>query len=98
MPPAVRGSGTDTASGHGSFPPTKTSGCSSNVIINGKGAHRQGDSIISHGSPSPSPVHSRSAAGGSPNTLVNGKPLVRLGDPVSCGGSLVTGSRNVLCN
>lgn len=98
MPPAVRGQGTDTASGHGSFPPTQTDGCSSNVLINNIGAHRTGDSIISHSSPSPSPVHSRAAGTGSYNVYVNNKNLMRLGDSVTCGGNLVTGSNNVICN
>nr|DAP53675.1 MAG TPA: Baseplate wedge protein [Caudoviricetes sp.] len=98
MPPAVRGSGADVASGHGSFPPTNTDGCSGNVTINSIGAHRLGDSIIPHGSPSPSPVHSRAAGGCSPNVTVNGLGLVRLGDAVKCGGVLITGSGNVICN
>lgn len=98
MPPAVRGQQVDTASGHGSFPPTQTDACSSDVLINNIGAHRTGDHIIDHGSPSPSPVHVRNAGEGSHNVLVNNKKLMRLGDAVVCGGNLVTGSSNVICN
>jgi len=96
MPPAVRLG--DVALGHGSFPPTNTCAASSDTIINNKGAHRVGDAIIPHGSPSPSPPHGRAAAVGSPDTFVNGRPLVRIGDAVNCGGMLATGSPDTIIN
>ena len=98
MPPVVRGSHVDIASGHGSFPPTKTIECSGDVFVNGIGVHRFNDLIEPHGSPSPSPVHERRAKGHSNNSFVNGLGIVRIGDAVACGGVLVTGSGNVICN
>lgn len=59
---AVRGEGTDsTACGD------KAVGSSSNVIINGKGAHRKGDGTSGHGS-----WPGNAAASGSENVIVNG--------------------------
>lgn len=96
MPPAVRLG--DIASGHGSFPPTKTIEGSGNTVVNSIPVHRNGDAIASHSSPSPSPPHKRAAACSSGNTFVNSKGVVRIGDCVSCGGMLVTGSGNTLIN
>lgn len=97
MPPAVR-QGCDICTGHGSFPPRATSGGSGDVIINGCGAHRVGDSYVSHGSPSPAPPHGGSAAAGSPNVFTNSRAQCRIGDPVSCGSAMATGSGNVIVN
>jgi len=96
MPPVVRVG--DTASGHGSFPPTTAQVGSGDTYVNSIPVHRVGDAIVSHGSPSPSPPHGRAAAAGSGNTFVNGSAVVRLGDAVSCGGVLVAGSPDTFVN
>ncbi len=96
MPPAVRLD--DIGLGHGSFPPTPTVGASGDTIINGKGAHRVGDAVGAHGSPSPSPPHPRATSVGSPDTFVNGKAAVRIGDAIGCGGTLASGSPDTIIN
>jgi len=96
MPPPSRLG--DTASGHGSFPPTVAIGSSPDTFINGIGSVRLGDAVASHGSPSPSPPHSRATAAGSPDTFVNGKPITRIGDAIGCGGLMVEGSGDTIVN
>ena len=96
MPPVGRDG--DICLGHGSFPPTPVITFSNNVIVNGKGLFREGDKAASHGSPSPSPPHSRVASSGSPDTFVNGKPAMRIGDPIACGGLLAQGSPDTIIN
>ncbi len=96
MPGIVRKG--DIGSGHGSFPPTNATGCSGNATVNGRGIHRLGDALVPHGSPSPSPVHSRAAGSASSDSVVNGKGIVRLGDAVNCGGNYITASGNSMCN
>jgi len=96
MPPIVRLG--DTGSGHGSFPPTNVCNNSDDSNANSLGICRQGDCLGSHGSPSPSPPHSRAACGGSSDTFVNSRPVIRIGDPVCCGGMLVTGSPDIIVN
>lgn len=88
--PAVCRDG-DICTGHGSFPPRKSSGGSPNVFVNGLACRRQGDEFLPHGSP----PHGGSESSGSGTVFVNGKPINRIGDPVSCGGSNATGSGNV---
>lgn len=85
----------DTGSGHGSFPPTNIITCSSNVIVNNRGVARKGDNLQPHGSPSPSPIHSRVLCGCSSKTNVNSRGVVRIGDAICCGGLMVQGSGNV---
>lgn len=92
MPAVARLS--DPCTGHGCFPPRGNSGASSNVFVNGRGAHRQGDAYPPHACPGCAP-HSGALAGGSSTVFVNGKPLGRIGDAVSCGGSVAAGSSNV---
>ena len=84
----------DNCTGHGGFPPRTNISASSDVFINGKGAHRQGDGWSVHCDPSPS-CHSSSLASGSSSVFVNGKQLGRIGDPVACGSSIAAGSGNV---
>ncbi len=93
MPKAARLG--DSCTGHGCWPPRGNSGASSNVFINGKGAHRQGDSYPPHTCPSIPETHAGSLAGGSSTVSINGKKAGRVGDAVSCGGSVATGSPNV---
>ena len=96
MPPVSRLG--DIGSGHGSFPPTTVTSASNNTYANSIQIARQTDSLAPHGSPSPSPVHSRSICGGSETIYVNSLPVARLGDAICCGGLLVQGSSNIFCN
>lgn len=95
MPGAVRlGDGT---TGHGCFPPTTLGSASSNVLINGIGAVKVGDSIIPHCCPG-SGCHGGTQASGSGNVMTNGNAQARVGDSISCGDSNAAGSPNVIVN
>lgn len=93
MPNATRLGDMDT--GHDACAPTALISASSNVIINGKGAGRVGDSYAAHGCVV-HPSHSGTIASGSTTVFINGKPAGRIGDSVSCGGSVAEGSGNVI--
>lgn len=84
----------DLDTGHDACPPTALITASSNVLINGRGAGRVGDSYAPHSCPS-HPSHSGVIASGSSSVFINGKAAGRIGDPVSCGGSVAEGSQNV---
>lgn len=85
----------DTDTGHDACPPTALISASSNVLINGKGAGRKGDTYASHGC-NVHPSHSGNISGGSSTVFINGRAAARIGDSVSCGGSVATGSPNVI--
>lgn len=85
----------DMDTGHDACAPTALISASSNVIINGKGAGRVGDSYATHGCVV-HPSHSGTIASGSSTVFINGKPAGRIGDSVSCGGSVAEGSSNVI--
>lgn len=91
MPGAVRLG--DMCTGHGDFPPRANDEASSNVFVNGKGAHRMGDHWEEHCNPAS--CHDSTASGGSATVFVNGKPKARIGDAVACGSTMETGSSNV---
>jgi uncharacterized Zn-binding protein involved in type VI secretion len=91
MPAVVRKG--DACTGHACFPPRANDGGSSDVFINGTGAHRQGDHWLTH--KCGKNVHDGSMSGGSGTVFVNGRPLARVGDMVSCGSAAAVGSRNV---
>lgn len=93
MPQATRLGDNDT--GHDACGPTALVSASGNVIINGKGAGRVGDSYAAHGC-IVHPSHSGTIASGSSSVFINGKAAGRVGDPVSCGGSVAEGSSNVI--
>lgn len=84
----------DSNTGHDSCAPVALASASSDVIINGKGAGRVGDTYAVHGCDA-HPAHSGSIASGSATVFINGKAAGRIGDPVSCGGSVAAGSPNV---
>ena len=75
--------------------PTALVTASTDVIINGKGAGRIGDSYAPHGCVA-HPTHSGVIASGSVSVYINGKAAGRIGDSVSCGGSVAVGSSNVM--
>lgn len=93
MPNATRLGDMDT--GHDACAPTALISASSNVIINGKGAGRVGDSYAAHGCVV-HPSHSGTIASGSSTVFINGKPAGRISDSVSCGGSVAEGSGDVI--
>lgn len=93
MPKATRLGDNDT--GHDACAPTALVSASPNVIINGKGAGRVGDSYAPHGCVV-HPAHSGVIASGSASVFINGRPAGRVGDAVSCGGNVAVGSNNVI--
>lgn len=93
MPKATRLGDNDT--GHDACAPTALVIASADVIINGKGAGRVGDSYAPHGCKT-HPTHSGVIASGSATVFINGKPAGRIGDSVSCGGGVAAGSNNVI--
>lgn len=82
----------DIGSGHGPCPPRPNIQASSNVIVNGRGAHRQSDAWAIHCK------HGSVLAAGSPNVIVNNKQIGRCNDPVACGSVVATCSSNVIAN
>lgn len=93
MPNATRL--TDNNTGHDACPAVALASASGNVIINGLGAGRVGDSYASHGCKDHS-AHSGVIASGSSSVFINGIAAGRVGDSVSCGGSVAEGSDNVI--
>lgn len=92
--PASRGS--ESATGHGCFPPTTVTGTSSDVMINGMPAMTQGDPMTPHTCVTkPYPTHGSTVSGGSSSVFINGKPAARTGDPIGCGSAVGSGSGNV---
>lgn len=90
MPAARKG---DYCTGHGCYPPRPNLEGSSDVLINGRPAHREGDRWASHCCRH---CHSSVLEAGSPTVYINGKQAGRIGDPVACGSNIMTGSNNVL--
>ncbi len=84
----------DLDTGHDACPPTALVTASGDVIINGKGAGRVGDTYAPHGC-DVHPSHAGHIASGSATVFINGKQAARIGDSVSCGGSVAQGSPNV---
>lgn len=88
---AVKGS---VCSGHDCFPPRPNIEASSDVKVNGKGVHREGDKYEMHSCPDKG-SHDAVLAKGSSTVNINGKPAGRIGDEVSCGSVVADGSANV---
>lgn len=99
MPGAARLS--DISSGHSCFPGRPNDQASTNVFVNSRGWHRQGDHWMQHcctiNPPiiNPPPCHDGVLSAGAPHVFVNGKPAGRCGDPISCGDFVATCSPNV---
>lgn len=82
-------------SGHGCWSPTANVNASSNVIINGRGAVRVGDSYVPHYCSHN--LHTPYQASGSGSVIINGKSVARLGDSTTCGAVVMSGvSSNVI--
>ncbi len=85
----------DIGSDHNGFPPTPIISGSPDVIINGKPAARVGDALAPHSKPK-HPPHGRTIASGANSVLINGKPAANIGSAISCGGSVIIGSADVI--
>jgi uncharacterized Zn-binding protein involved in type VI secretion len=83
----------DMCTGHGCFPPRECVSGSTNVFVNGRPFHREGDSWAIHCCNFS--CHSSVLQKGSSSVFVNGKGAGRVGDPVACGSKVATGSHNV---
>lgn len=83
----------DLCTGHGAFPPRPNIAASSDVFVNGRGAHRVGDAWAVHCDPDT--CHGSVLAAGSRTVYVNGRQLGRIGDAVACGSRVATGSADV---
>lgn len=87
----------DLCTGHecypGRYPPRPNVGGSSDVLINGIGAHRMGDPWATHccGISCHAAVTETSSA----TVFVNGRGVARIGDGVSCGSRCLGSSSNV---
>jgi uncharacterized Zn-binding protein involved in type VI secretion len=88
---------TDQIAPHGCWSGDVISSASSNVVIGGQPAARQGDSGVPHTwiCPGGSPPHSVTISGGSGSVYINGLPAARIGDPTDCGSVISSGSSNV---
>lgn len=86
----------DACTGHGCFPPRQSTSASSNVFINNKGVHRQGDSWDVHCCGTS--CHSSNLSAGSNSVFINGKSVGRIGDSIACGSIVAEGSANVFAN
>lgn len=87
MPAATRIG--DLCSGHGNAPPRPSIQGSTNVFVNGIGAHRKDDNWAIHTG------HGGTLAMGSSTVYINGKAAGRIGDPITCGSVVAQGSSNV---
>lgn len=82
----------DQCTGHDCFSARASVSASSDVFVNGLGAHRVGDAWDVHTCIS---SHDSVLAAGSSTVRVNGRALGRIGDIIACGSSVATGSMNV---
>ena len=85
----------DQNNGACTAPPSTINSGSGNVIINGRGAARLGDTCAPHARPN-QPAHTPSVSVASATVLINGRGAARLGDAVGCGSTISTGSGNVI--
>lgn len=95
MPDTVRLGDMSTGHPH-CYSPRPSISASDNVIINGRGAHRLGDSWAVHGACPLHEPHDGTASSGSSTVIVNGQPLCRIGDSISCGDTMAEGSPDVI--
>lgn len=84
----------DSCTGHDDCPAVPLVTCSEDVLINGRGAGRQGDTYAGHGC-LVHPGHQDVIIGGSSSVFINDMPAAREGDSVSIGGSVAEGSSDV---
>jgi uncharacterized Zn-binding protein involved in type VI secretion len=82
----------DLCTGHPAAPPRPAVQGSPDVTLNDRPCLRRTDLLAPHGNP-PHPGHVEQ---GLATVTVNDLPAARVGDPVDCGGSMSTGSPNVV--
>ena len=85
----------DIGGGHGCFPPTPIIMGSLDVLINHRPAARLSDPVLLHACGN-CPPHPRNISAGSGTVLINNKKAARASDAINCGGSISTGSGDVL--
>jgi uncharacterized Zn-binding protein involved in type VI secretion len=85
----------DFCTGHGCFPPRPNNQASTDVSINGRGAHREGDSWERHSCGRGKGHSAQTLNKPSKTVFVNGKGLGNIGTAVDCGSTILTGSHNV---
>lgn len=85
----------DIGAGHGCFPPSPTIQGSGDVFTNFRPALRKGDAVLAHAC-GQCPSHPRSVSAGSATVNINSKPAARVDDGISCGGSVSSGSGDVI--
>lgn len=83
----------DLCSGHDCFSPRVSDTASSDVFVEGRGIHRQGDHWIVH--ICKKNTHDSVLAVGSSSVFVNGLGCGRIGDAIECGSIVATGSSTV---
>lgn len=83
----------DLCSGHDCFSPRVSDTASSDVFVEGRGIHRQGDHWIVH--TCKKNTHDSVLAVGSSSVFVNGLGCGRIGDAIECGSIVATGSSTV---
>lgn len=91
MPAAARFG--DLCSGHDGYPPRPNNQASTDVFIDGLGAHRKGDSWEPH--THDGHTHTGVTSNGSSTVFINGVSAARVGDSVSCGSTIAQGSPDV---
>lgn len=80
----------DKSTGHGDCSPQTANSGSPNTSVNSLPVHRVGDTWSEHCD------HVGKLAVGSSSVTVNGLPVGRVGDPIDCGGTVASGSNNVM--
>ena len=83
----------DLTTGHGCYPPVVGVTASTNVKINGRFAHKVGDTFSPHACGTS--VHSDVASIGSSKVIINGSGAMRLGDSLAPGGRMAAASWTV---
>lgn len=84
----------DVCTGHGCWPSRPCDQGSSDVFVNGRGAHRVGDHWVKHKCGT---EHDSYLAEGSSTVFVNGIAVGRAGDRIACGSFIKVGSPDVFC-
>lgn len=92
MPGACRK--TDVSMGHGCFPSRPNIDGSTDVIIDGLGAHRKDDKWLIHICGKQS--HDGSLSSASNTVFANNRGIGRIGDSISCGDTVKTGSSTTI--
>lgn len=85
----------DLNTGHDACLPISLAVASRDVLVNGLGCGRLADAYNPHACEDHG-SHTGGISSASSTVFVNGRGLARIGDSVSCGGSVMQGSSDVL--